>query len=254
MCNSAIVVGLSLRMFSSVRPWIKLTFVVIVLAWYLGRLLLLSIFFGKSRERGFKFRQKFCLSAIRILGINYHREGRPFEGVCLYVSNHRSMLDPLIELSWIDTYILSKSEVGAYPLLGRGAKETGVVFVDRENHQSRKMALAAIETLLNSGSKVLIYPEGTTHTGDLTGEFRKGAIELAYDLDIPIVPVMIEYPDAGYYWSSETLLEYFVRIFSSPGQFSVKGIIGDQIMIQDRKEAVTQTQNEINKMILKARE
>lgn len=163
------------------------------------------------------------------------------------------MLDPLIELSWIDTYILSKAEVGDYPLLGRGARETGVVFVHREDQQSRRLALNAIETLLKSQCSVLIYPEGTTHTGDLTGEFRKGAIELAFDLGIPIVPVMIEYPDHTYYWSHEKLLDYFLRIFRAPHRFTVKGKIGSQIICPDRKEIVARTQNEINQMIFQAR-
>jgi len=163
------------------------------------------------------------------------------------------MLDPLIELSWLDTYILSKAEVGEYPLLGRGAKETGVVFVDRENSKSRKVALVAIESLLKSNKAVLIYPEGTTHSGDLTGEFRKGAIELAFDLGIPIVPVMIEYPDHSYYWSHEALLHYLVRIFRKPGKIIVKGKVGNPVLSAHRKDIVIDTQNEINNMIHEAR-
>lgn len=246
-------VGLSLTMISSIRPWLKIVCVVLVLTWYLSWLILLSIIFGKSKERGFRFRRTFCLSALKILGIDYNKQGNPYPGTCLYVSNHRSMLDPLIELSWIDTYILSKSEVGDYPLLGRGARETGVVFVDRENHQSRKIALATIDALLRSQCSVMIYPEGTTYCGNLTGEFRKGAIELAFDLSIPIVPVMIEYPDHSYYWSSEELLEYFIRLFRSPGRFIVKGKIGDPILVADRKEVVAKTRDEISKMILETR-
>ncbi len=163
------------------------------------------------------------------------------------------MLDPLIELSWMDTYILSKAEVGDYPLLGRGAKETGVVFVDREDHKSRKNALNTIELLLKSNCSVMIYPEGTTHSEDLTGEFRKGAIELAFDLGVPIVPVMIEYPDSSYYWSQEKLMTYFVRIFRPAGKIMVKGKIGEPIISDLRKNVVSRTQNAINEMIIESR-
>ncbi len=240
-------------MFSSVRPWIKFTFIVFMLAFYLSRLIIISIIAGKSEQRSFRFRKKFCLVSLRVLGIDYQKQGNPFHGVCLYVSNHRSMLDPLIELSWLDTYILSKAEVGDYPLLGRGAKETGVVFVDRENHKSRKNALNAIESLLKSNSSVMIYPEGTTHSDDLTGEFRKGAIELAFDLKVPIIPVMIEYPDSSYYWSHEKLMTYFVRIFRPAGKIIVKGKIGEPIISEYRKDVVSRTQNTINEMIIEAR-
>ncbi len=214
---------------------------------------MISMIVGKNEHRSFRFRKKFCLTSLRILGIDFQKQGTPFPGVCLYVSNHRSMLDPLIELSWLDTYILSKAEVGDYPLLGRGAKETGVVFVERENHKSRKNALNAIESLLKSNCSVMIYPEGTTHSEDLTGEFRKGAIELAFDLDIPILPVMIEYPDSGYYWSHEKLLVYFIRIFRTAGKIIVHGKIGEPVHSEYRKDIVNRTQNAINEMIIEGR-
>ena len=99
----------------------------------------------------------------------------------------------------------------------------------------------------------MIYPEGTTYSGDLTGMFRKGAIELAFDLNVPIIPVMIEYPDQSYYWSSEKLFEYFLRIFRKPGRFTVKGRIGNPVVCIERKDIVAKTQNEINLMIIDAR-
>ncbi|MEP6645696.1 MAG: lysophospholipid acyltransferase family protein [Saprospiraceae bacterium] len=240
-------------MLSSIRPWLKLLCVVVVLAYYLCRLLLLSAIRGKSEKSSFRFRKKFCRAALRILGIQYQKNGIPFPGVCLYVSNHRSMLDPLIELSWLDTYILSKAEVGNYPLLGKGAKETGVVFVDRENNKSRKAALTAIENLLKSNCPVMIYPEGTTNSADLTSEFRRGAIELAFDLSIPIVPVMIEYPDSTYYWDHESLMTYFIRIFRASGNFTVKGKIGQPVFASDKKDIVGKIQSAINTMIQEAR-
>lgn len=240
-------------MLSSIRPWLKLFGVVAVLAFYLSRLLLLSAIKGKSEKSSFRFRKKFCRVSLRILGIEYQKSGTPFQGVCLYVSNHRSMLDPLIELSWLDTYILSKAEVGNYPLLGKGAKETGVVFVDRENNKSRKAALMAIENLLNSNCPVMIYPEGTTNVTDLTGEFRRGAIELAFDMRIPIVPVMIEYPDNTYYWDHESLMIYFIRIFRSSRHFTVKGKIGQPVFAADKKDIVGNIQSAINTMIQEAR-
>ncbi len=240
-------------MISSLRPWLKIIGVVFVLVWYLSGLLFKSFIKGKSLERGFRYRRKFCSAALKTLGIKYIKEGALFSGACLYVSNHRSMLDPLIELSWIDSFILSKAEVKDYPLLGTGAKESGVLFVDRDNHQSRKNALGDIESLLRSQNSVMIYPEGTTHYEDLTGEFRKGAIELAFDLEIPIVPVMIEYPDSGYYWAHEKLLDYFLRIFRSPNRITVKGKIGDPIHCEDKKDIVAMTQSAINQMILEAR-
>ena len=237
----------------NLRPWIKLTAVFIVLCWYLGRLLVLNSVKGKNTERGFRFRRKFCRKAISILNIKYQHTNAYTGGVCLYVSNHRSMLDPLIQLGYMDVFIVSKAEVGSYPVLGRGAKETGIILVHRHDQTSRRYALEAIEEKLREGFPVLIYPEATTYGGDLTGDFKRGAIESARRLNIPVVPVMIEYPDKKYYWVDDPLLTYFKNIFSSPGVHHVKGKVGYEIKSNSPESIVEETRAAIDRMILEAR-
>lgn len=237
----------------SIRPWLKLSLVVMVLIWYLSLLLIITAISGRKTETGFRYRRKFCRSALSILRINYSQSGAVQQGACLFVSNHRSMLDPLIQLGHIDTFILSKAEVGTYPILGRGAKETGIILVHRHDHNSRKAALDAIDEKLRSGYPVLIYPEGTTKDGDLTGEFRKGAIEMAYQRRIPIVPVMIEYPDPGYYWTDGSLLDYFKRLFATRKHHIVSGKIGLPIQSKSPGTIVSDTRASIDAMILEAR-
>jgi len=224
-----------------------------MLSWYLSLLLFASAIKGKDTERGFRYRRKFCKAALSILDIHYTQYGVMQPGACLYVSNHRSMLDPLIQLGSIDAYILSKAEVGNYPVLGRGAKETGIILVHRHDHHSRRAALDAIEERLLSGYPVLIYPEGTTHGGHLTGDFKKGAIEMAFRKGIPVVPVMIEYPDQGYYWTDGSLLSYFKRLFTSRSSHRVKGIIGLPLESKSPDTIAEDTRACVNAMIIEAR-
>jgi 1-acyl-sn-glycerol-3-phosphate acyltransferase len=174
-------------------------------------------------------------------------------GPCLYVSNHRSLLDPLIQLGYIDAFIVSKAEVGSYPLIGKGAKETGIILVHRESQSSRKAALSAIEKTLLSGYPVLIYPEGTTHGGDLPNDFRRGAIELASQLGIPIVPVMIEYPDSSYYWVDGTFMDYFIGKFSQKKWHRVWGRIGQSIPASGTSDFAQTARHQIEAMILDVR-
>jgi len=215
--------------------------------------MLISAFKGKLVARGFRYRRKFCRAAISILGIKYHHSGLAHKGPCLYVSNHRSLLDPLIQLAYIDAFIVSKAEVGNYPLLGLGAQETGIILVDRHDQRSRKSALAAIEAKLLEGYPVLIYPEGTTNGGDLTAEFRRGAIELAHQRGIPVIPVMIEYPDSGYYWTDSPLMAYFSRLLSVPGKHEVSGRIGIPIENTSPENLVEDIRASIDAMIIETR-
>ena len=208
---------------------------------------------GKDIERGFRFRRKFCRKAVSILNVRYQHSGSFDGGVCLYVSNHRSMLDPLIQLGYIDAFIVSKAEVGSYPVLGRGAKETGIILVHRHDSTSRKYALEAIEEKLRSGLPVLIYPEATTHGGDLPGDFKRGAIEMARRLNVPIVPVMIEYPDASYYWVDGSLMEYFKNLYAHPHDHKVFGRVGEVMKNNSPQSIVEDTRAVITEMILDVR-
>jgi len=238
---------------SNFRSWSKLIFAVLILFGHFVWLLLVLFLSGKNDQRGFRIRRNFCLATTKALGIEVMLNGEEKEGPCLYISNHRSLLDPLIELGYINTFILSKAEVANYPLIGSGARKTGVLFVERSNEESRKAAIQSIEKLFLSGLPVLIYPEGTTNAGDLTAEFRKGTFELAFRLGIPVIPVMIEYPDATYYWTSGSLMDYFHRIFSKPIKHKVILHIGSKVIATDKEDLVIKTRQAIDQMIIDAR-
>lgn len=240
-------------MIKSIRPWWKLTKFAFVLVGYFIWLMIVLWISGKNQKRGFRVRRNFCKAALRTFKVRVHASGKPHNGGCLYISNHRSMIDPIVELSLLDTFILSKADVNTYPLLGKGARETGVFFVERESDNSRKAALQSIEKILKSGESVLIYPEGTTNGKDLTDDFRKGAFEVAFNNNLPVVPIMIEYPDASYYWTDKPLMDYFKDIFSMPGSHNVQVQIGDPVHADTKEELVIKTRATIDEMILNAR-
>jgi len=193
----------------------RMVLMIIVLAWYLCGLLLKSALFGETEERGFRYRRKYTGVAMRILGVRLTMQGEVHNRPALYVSNHRSLLDPVIQLRFIDAYIVSKAEVSAYPLIGRGAKETGVVFVHRESKESRSASREAIKELLTSGKSVLIYPEGTTSNLETTLPFRSGAFEMAAEVHAPVIPVVIQYGNPGHHWQDGPMLPFFMRKFSA---------------------------------------
>lgn len=240
-------------MMKAVRFWWKLIKVIVALIWYFLLLMLVIYTKGKDQNKAFRIRRNFCKAALQGLNVQVKFPGNQIPRRGLVVSNHRSLLDPLVELSLMDVYILSKAEVGDYPLIGRGAKETGVFFVDRLSDNSRKAALQSIEKLLRRGDPVLIYPEGTTNAGDLTAGFRKGAFEVAFNHNVPVIPVMIEYPDPSYYYTDGSLMEYFKKIFSRPGKHFVTVEIGSEIHATTPEQLVSRTKEAIDQMILHSR-
>jgi len=215
-----------------VRAIVRIVVLMTTLCWDLSQLLLISWLRGETEARGFRYRQKFTRAAMRILGVRLTLHGAQYRDPALYVSNHRSLLDPIIQLHFIDAYIVSKSEVEKYPVVGRGARETGVVFVKRESKESRVATRNAIHQLLATGKSVLIYPEGTTSNLPTIQDFKPGAFKIATEVGIPVVPVTIQYSDPEDHWHDGPMLPFFIRKFAKP-HIDAYLSIGDPISASD---------------------
>jgi len=91
------------------------------------------------------------------------------------VSNHLSYLDILLYSAARPFVMVSKSEVKAWPLLGRLTAQAGTVYVDREGGPSTYPAVnRAMAEAYKSGLPVLFFPEGTTTNGSEVLPFRRG--------------------------------------------------------------------------------
>ena len=161
-----------------------------------------------------RVKQRFCRSAMRILGIDLHVDGTPYEGgACVYASNHRSWLDPFVDMAVVWAFPVAKASVGSLPIVAHGARATGILFVDRSDKNSRRAVVDAMVATLNDGKSILIYPEGTTSTEPATKEFQRGAFLVASQAQVPIVPLAIVYPRPDYHWGEgESLWANFVQV------------------------------------------
>jgi 1-acyl-sn-glycerol-3-phosphate acyltransferase len=67
----------------------------------------------------------------------------------------------------------------------------GILPVRRSGDGGYAALLAAVRPALKAGRTVVVYPEGTRSTNGTIGEFRSGALRLARDCGVPIVPVAV---------------------------------------------------------------
>ena len=67
----------------------------------------------------------------------------------------------------------------------------GVLPVRRSGGGNFDALLAAARPALAAGRVVVIYPEGTRSTNGIVGEFRSGALRLARECGVPVVPVAL---------------------------------------------------------------
>jgi 1-acyl-sn-glycerol-3-phosphate acyltransferase len=118
-------------------------------------------------------------------------------GGCIVVANHSSHADTAV--------LLAALPPKAKPVFGAAADYwfdvpvrrfiatslAGVLPVRRTGGGSYDALLAAARPALKAGRTVVIYPEGTRSTDGSIGEFRSGALRLARECGVPIVPVAL---------------------------------------------------------------
>ena len=160
-----------------------------------------------------KIRRWWIHTISHLIRFKIIQEGEVPNGVYLFISNHRSFMDPVAALHFVNAYPLSKAEVIKYPLIGLGARLTGVLFVERNNADSRKGAKTAIIQTFKSGFSTLIYPEGTTKASPVTDQFKKGSFVIAAEMKIPVVPIAIEYKDENDHWIKRGLWDQYLYQF-----------------------------------------
>jgi 1-acyl-sn-glycerol-3-phosphate acyltransferase len=115
----------------------------------------------------------------------------------LVVSNHVSWLD-LAALGAVQPLrMVAKSEVRAYPVIGRLARRAGTVFVERERLSTLPQMVAALSGALAGGAAIGAFPEGTTWCGPANGRFRPAVFQAAVDTATPVRPVALRYRVTG---------------------------------------------------------
>lgn len=110
----------------------------------------------------------------------------------LFVSNHRSMADVylLAMLPW-EMKFLSKDSVFRIWVLGWEMKLAGDISLERGDRESARRAMLDMRQRLLDKSSVVVFPEGTRSADGSLGKFREGALRLAIDLGVDIVPLAI---------------------------------------------------------------
>jgi 1-acyl-sn-glycerol-3-phosphate acyltransferase len=142
----------------------------------------------------------------------------------LVVSNHISWLDGVALLTVVPGVPVAKREVGAWPVVGRLARRTGVVLVDRARLRALPGTVEQVAGLLRAGTSVTVNPEGTTSCGVELGRFRPAFFQAAVDAAAPVCPVAVRYRvDGGAgsavaaYLSSEPPLRTLARVVATRG-------------------------------------
>jgi len=137
--------------------------------------------------------------------------------VSILVANHVSYFDPMVIASSLPCTAVAKQEVLGWPLVGELCKRLGVLFVQREDPQHGARTLREILRLLDAGVSVLVFPEGTTTSGNSVLPFKRGVFGAAALAGVPIVPVALRYEGTHAPWiGQDAFLPHYMRAIAKP--------------------------------------
>lgn len=129
----------------------------------------------------------------KALNIKLVITGSPTSQPALWVCNHISWLDILLLAGNNCVDFVAKSEVADWPIIGGIIRRTGTLFIDRDNKFKAYRALPKLQKRLESGISVLIFPEGTTSTGESCLPFKPMFYQAAIRSNMLIQPVSLCY-------------------------------------------------------------
>ena len=86
---------------------------------------------------------------------------------------------------------VSKAEVFSVPLIGWNMALNGYIKLKRGRTTGIKHMLKDMEKTITKGSSVFLFPEGTRSKDGLVKKFRPGAFRVAQNMQVPIVPIVI---------------------------------------------------------------
>ena len=196
------------------RPIFRFLFFVAFTAAIVAEIWLKNRFFGVDMRRSMRIRRRWARKLLAGIGVVVEEFGDIPVYPCIIISNHRSYLDPILMLRQLDAYPVAKAELASWPIIGKGAKHAGILYLKRENVKSRAGTLQGINAIIEDGFQVIIFPEGTTSALSGTLPFKRGVFQLAAKLQYPIVPVALVFASEEDFWvGKENFLQHAGRRF-----------------------------------------
>ncbi|MCC6283461.1 MAG: 1-acyl-sn-glycerol-3-phosphate acyltransferase [Saprospiraceae bacterium] len=163
-------------------------------------------------------RRRWARRVLSGVGVRVETLGTPPDRPCLLLGNHRSYLDPILMLRNVDGFPVAKAELASWPLIGKGAQWAGILYLKREQKESRASTVRAIADVIQvQGFPVILFPEGTT--SDLPGmlPLKKGSFRTAAKWGLPVAPVAICFADTRDFWVGKaSFLEHAWARFQEP--------------------------------------
>ncbi|MDR0976635.1 MAG: 1-acyl-sn-glycerol-3-phosphate acyltransferase [Prevotellaceae bacterium] len=111
----------------------------------------------------------------------------------VFAPNHQGAFDIFLIYGYLGRNFkwMMKKSLRKIPFVGKACEMAGHIFVDRSGPKKVMQSITQAKQSLTHGMSLVVFPEGArTFTGHM-GYFKKGAFQLADELQLEVVPVTI---------------------------------------------------------------
>lgn len=152
----------------------------------------------------------------------------PKTGPVIITPNHFTNIDPLImgvatwHLGRLPRF-MAKASILKVPVLGWLLRKSGQIPVERGGSTRGSAALVEARELVRKGRAVIVYPEGSlTRDPDMWPmRGKSGAVRLALELSIPIIPVA--------HWGTQAVMARYSKKIHFFPRHTIDVKVGDRV-------------------------
>ena len=139
----------------------------------------------------------WSVAFLRVLLLPVRVEGRenmePHQSYVI-VPNHQGAFDIFLVYGFLHRPFkwMLKQELRQMPLVGKACESAGFIFVDHKGGPKKlKETHDRARTVLQGGISLVVFPEGARTWDGSLRPFKRGAFQLADEVDLPLLPVTI---------------------------------------------------------------
>lgn len=132
----------------------------------------------------------FLLIRVEVKG----RENLKEKTSYVFVANHQGSFDIFLIYGYLGRNFkwMMKKGIRKILFVGKACEEAGHIFVDRSGPKKVLETIRKAKASLTEGTSVVVFPEGSRSFTGHMGYFKKGAFQLADDLQLAVVPLTID--------------------------------------------------------------
>lgn len=175
--------------------------------------------------------------ALPLMGImvkfRFHdREKMPRTGAIVITPNHYSNIDPVVigVATWYLGRLprfMAKASILRVPVIGWLLRKSGQIPVERGGSTRSSAALLAAKELVRKERAVIVYPEGSlTRDPDIWPmRGKSGAVRLALEFGIPVIPVA--------HWGTQALMARYSKKINVFPRHTIDVKVGDPVDLSE---------------------